>query len=276
MTARLATEEVRPREGREADRWAWFLHGIYGRGRNWRSVARRLVDAVPGLGGRLVDLRLHGGSTDASPPHTLKACAADLAELAAPSGVAAPDVLLGHSFGGKVALETARRRPEGIDDMDQVWVVDASPSPSEPGGEAVRMLSALREEPGPFASRDEAVGALEARGFARPVARWMATNLEEGDGGFRWALDPDAVGELLEDFFRTDCWDVVASPPDGLELHVVKAEDADVLPEEECRRVEAAGREHGRAELHRLPGGHWLNVSNPDGLLDLLQGRMTR
>lgn len=276
MTAPLASEPVRPREGPDPERWIWFLHGIFGRGRNWRSVARRLVQSVPGLGGRLVDLRLHGGSTDAAPPHTLEACVGDLGDLAGAPGVAPPDALLGHSFGGKVALETARLRPGGTGGLEQIWVVDASPSAREAGGEAMRMLDALRREPGPFPDREAAVRALESRGFSPAVGRWMATNLGEGDGGLRWRLDLQGVEALLADFLRTDCWSVVEAPPDDLALDFVKAEGSDVLTDEDCRRIEAAADDHGRARLHRLSGDHWLNVSNPDGLLELVDGRVPR
>lgn len=266
MTPTLAHQQVRPSEG-TPERWIWFLHGIFGAGRNWRSVARRLVEARPGWGAVLVDLRLHGGSQDFPPPHTLAACAGDLEGLA--RRLSLPDVVSGHSFGGKVALEYARRGPDGL---RQVWVVDSTPSARRPGGDAVRMLRALEALPGPFGSRDEAVKALADRGFPREVGRWMATNLEAGEEGHRWRLDPEGLEALLEDFFRTDLWSVVEAPPGGTELHFVKAEDSAAMSSEDCRRVEAAADD--RVRLHRLPGGHWLNVSNPDGLLRLLEGRL--
>lgn len=268
---RLATGKVRP-EGRAPSHWIHYLHGIFGAGRNWRSVARRLTEARPDWGGLLVDHRLHGGSREASPPHTLEACAGDL-RATVEAGAPPSRALLGHSFGGKVALEAAARGPEGL---DQVWVVDASPSASRPGGDAVKMLGILRERPGPFSDRREAVRAVEEVGFPTPVGRWMATNLEQGPGGLEWRLDPDALEALLGDFFRRDLWPVVEDPPAGLEVHVVKAEGSDVLAEEDARRVAEAGERHGRVELHRLDGGHWLNVSNPDGLLELLQRRLPR
>ena len=53
-----------------------FLHGILGSGANWRTFARRLCAARPGLCGVLCDLRLHGASQEGfSPPHTLAAAA---------------------------------------------------------------------------------------------------------------------------------------------------------------------------------------------------------
>lgn len=268
---RLATEEVRPDEGNPSG-WAHFLHGIFGAGRNWRSVARRLVEARPGWGGLLVDLRLHGGSREAPPPHTLEACADDL-RATVEAGAPRPRALVGHSFGGKVALEAAGRAPEGL---EQVWVLDSTPSAREPEGSAVEMLGALRRRTGPFADREEAVAALGEEGFPPRVGRWMATNLEETDDGLRWALDVDALAALLRDFFDRDLWRVIEEPPAGLEVHVVKAEGSDVMDEDEVRRVEEAAAGGAPVRLHRLEGGHWLNVSNPGGLLDLLQRRMPR
>lgn len=271
MTPALHHEVLRPEEGR-ATRWTWFLHGIFGAGRNWRSLARRLIRRLPGWGAVLLDLRLHGASSAAEPPHTLEACAGDLAETAA-GGAPRPEVVVGHSFGGKVALMHARRRPEGL---GQVWVVDSTPSRREPAGRAVRMLETLRARSGPFGDREEAVAALGEEGFPPPVGRWMATNLVEREDGLRWRFDLEEVGELLDDFFRRDLWDVVEAPPEGLEVAFVKAEGSEVLPEPECRRVEAAGSDTGRVWLERLPGGHWLNVTNPDGLLELMEERLPR
>lgn len=267
----LAVEEVASGD-RSPSGWAWFLHGIFGAGRNWRSVARRLAEARPRWAGLLVDLRLHGDSRPAAPPHTVEACARDLAVTAA-GAPPRPRALLGHSFGGKVALEAAR---QGLEGLEQVWVLDASPSAGEPRGSAVEMLGALRRRPGPFADRGEAREALEAEGFTDRVGRWMATNLEEAGEGLRWRLDPDEMEALLYDYFRRDLWSVVEEPPAGLEVHVVKAEASDVLDEDDARRVEAAGGRHGRTRLHRLDGGHWLNVSNPEGVLEILTRRLPR
>lgn len=258
------------------DRWMYLLHGIYGAGRNWRSVARRLARRRPGWTALLVDLRMHGESAGFEGPHTLSACVSDLEALERSTG-RPPSALLGHSFGGKVVLKAVEERgaAEDADGLRQAWVVDSTPAAREPGGSAVRMLEAVRALPDRFGARDEAVRGLEAQGFPRPVARWMTTNLERDDGGFRWAFDWEAMEELLDDFFSTDLWSVVEDPPVGWEVRFVKAQDSRVLPEEACERIERAGRRTGRAFLHRIPGGHWLNADNPEGMVELLAERMT-
>lgn len=264
----------------EPGRWMYVLHGIYGAGRNWRTVARRLSRRRPDWGAMLVDLRLHGESTGFERPHTLSACAGDLLRLREATG-RAPAALLGHSFGGKVVLRALEELGAGAGAaggpnslpggaVRQAWIVDSTPAAREPAGSAVRMLETVRGLPGPFASRDEAAEGIVEAGFSPPVARWMTTNLERRDEGFRWALEWSAMEELLEDFFAADLWPVVAEPPPGWEIHFVKAEDSEVLPAETCERIRGEGRRTGRVFLHRMSGGHFLNAENPDGVVDLL------
>lgn len=259
-------------EERAPPRWLFMLHGIFGAGRNWRSVAARLVERRSDWGGLLVDLRLHGDSKGFDPPHTLEACVDDLEDVSEDEELR-PAGILGHSFGGKVALAWGARRPAGL---ETIWVVDSTPAPREPAGNAERMLASLRELPGPFGDRDEVIDALEDRGFDRRVGRWMTTNLEERDGAWVWDLDLDGLEALLRDFFRRDLWDVVERPPGEASVHVVKASASPVLRDGDAARIEEAGGHNGRVFLHRLEGGHWLNADNPEGMLDLLDEGLPR
>lgn len=59
----------------------------------------------------LVDLRNHGKSTEIrglEPPHSIENSAKDLANLVKVQGWAWPDVVIGHSMGGKVVLDFAK------------------------------------------------------------------------------------------------------------------------------------------------------------------------
>jgi pimeloyl-ACP methyl ester carboxylesterase len=261
----------------EPERWLAVLHGIYGTGRNWASVIRRVVKRRPEWGALLVDLRGHGGSVDLPGPATLEAAADDVRRLAEATegGVAA---VLGHSFGGKVALLLARSPWPGL---RAIWVVDSDPGTGDPEAQGLgawRMLEILREHPGPFPTRETAVETLVSRGLEPSVARWMAMNVEEdGFGGWAWRIDPEVMESLLRDFFSTDTWDVVESPPAELRLHMVKATDSPVLDEATVGRLEkaAAGSgEGGQTRLHRVAGGHWVNVDNPDAVVELLAERL--
>ena len=108
-------------EGSEPRGWLLFLHGILGSGANWRTIARKLVAARPEWGAVLVDLRKHGRSQGAPPPHTVDAAADDLVRLAADLGLPVAGVI-GHSFGGKVTLAL-----RGKLELAELWVLDATP-----------------------------------------------------------------------------------------------------------------------------------------------------
>lgn len=260
---RLSVQEV-VGQGAEPDAWLAVLHGIYGAGRNWGSVARKLVEARPEWGALLVDLRQHGESTGFAPPHTIESTAGDLRALPHGGGVRA---VLGHSFGGKVALAYAR----DAEAVEQAWVVDSSPDAREPGGSAWGMLGVLRRVPDRFAERDEAVAALTAEGVQEPIALWMTTNLEWTGEEYRWRLDLDEMEALLRSYFEVDLWAVVEDPPARLEVHLVRATESSVLDDAAAERARAAAEATGRVHLHVVEGGHWLNADNPAALVALLR-----
>ncbi len=247
--------------------WVYVLHGIFGVGRNWTSFARRLVEARPEWGVVLVDLRQHGHSQGFKPPHTLEACAHDLRELAE-SIRHPPKVILGHSFGGKVALMATL-----VLSPSQVWVIDSSPSRRTPSGGAYQMLEILKRLPGPFRDRREAVESLQDEGVAEHVAHWMATNLEADGRGYSWCFDLTDIESMMSDFFRQDLWEIVEDPHQASEIHLVRATKSDVVPIEDLKRFDRSNL-NGRIFGHEVSGGHWLHVDNPDDLQILIQDRL--
>jgi len=250
-----------------ATRMLYVLHGIFGSGRNWASVMRRFTTAKPEWAARLIDLRQHGDSQGFAPPHTIEAAARDLDELATAS-YESPAAILGHSFGGKVALMYAREHAQSI---DQVWVIDSTPDARTPDGSAWQMLGLLREMPGEFGSRDELVQLLRARRLSTPLAQWMATNLaQDDDGRYRWRFDLDALEELLRAFYDVDLWSVLEDPPGNAQIHMVKANESNILSPEAVERLEQLSKKGGRVHLHVIDGGHWVNADNPGDLLALM------
>lgn len=253
------------------DRVAFLLHGILGSGRNWRSFARRLAASAPSWSFVLVDLRNHGDSGGATAPHTLAATADDLVALAATVG--RPSVVIGHSYGGKVAASYAARHPEGL---ERVWVLDsrldALSERDALGSDVAAVIRHLERIPLPLASREDLVEALQASGFSSELAGWMTTNLRRTDAGLVWAFDLDAVREMIDDYWRTDLEPVLADP--AVPLSLVRAGRSDRWPAEVVQRYER--RAHPGVELHLLPdAGHWVHVDDPDGLHGLIAPSLT-
>ncbi|MBA2355897.1 MAG: alpha/beta hydrolase [Acidobacteria bacterium] len=247
-----------------------LLHGIYGRGRNWQAVARALAARRPDWALWLADLRHHGEAPRGAAAGTLDALAADIETWGADSGVV-PTAVLGHSYGGKVALAYAARHAGR---RLQTWVIDSTPEARLPSGSAWDLLAIVRALPTTFASRQDAIAGIEAGGFSTDVAQWMATNLSHESGSFRWQLDFDVMEHLLDDFFRRSLWDVLDPGAPGHDVHVLKASRSSVISGEAVARLtrlsEPTDATRARVHLHVRDGGHWIHAESPATVVDLL------
>ncbi len=257
---RLFAPDTRP------NRWVLFLHGFIGAGRNWGSIGRGLVRARPDWGVVLVDLRLHGDSQGFAPPHTVASSSADVNSLILHLG-GRETVIVGHSFGGKVALACARSSGAGL---RQVWVADSTPAPGRTEAGANRLLALLCSLPDRFDSRGQLVSAVQSAGFNTHISEWTATNLVRGPNGYHWRFDLSSLDLLLESFYREDLWPVVETPPAGVELLFLRATRGSILDDASAARIARLEADGECVRLIEIEGGHWLNMSNPRGLLDLL------
>ena len=246
------------------------LHGIYGRGRNWQTIAKAVVAARPEYACWLVDLPFHGLSPAGTHGETVAGLAADVNEWLTGAQVR-PDVILGHSYGGKVTLAMAAQARSA---RLQLWIVDSTPEVKEPSGSAWGMLDLVRRLPPRFPTREAAIDAIVNAGYARGVAQWMVTNLVRDDHGFVWGLDFDVMERLMRDFFATDLWSVVESPAQGHDIHFVKASESSAISDSAVRRIEAAADSH--VHLHQLQGGHWIHAESPQQIAALLVDHLPR
>lgn len=251
-----------------ATKWMLFLHGILGQRTNWRSFSRKLGARKPEWGAVLVDLRLHGGSNHGfDPPHTVAAAAADLAALDAlvPGPIAG---VLGHSFGGKVALAYAQQRPE----LEQLFVIDATPGirldarGSESTKHIVELLDGL---PPALASRDAFMQWMQTRGVTRETAMWLAMNVrsQPGSDEVRFDIDLPGIHQLLEDYFALDLWPALESTTGITQRHVIVGARSDVVDAADRARAAKAPR----TTLDVIAdAGHWVHSDQPEALLDVI------
>lgn len=268
--------------GTDASHYVLFTHGIYGSGANWRSIARAVLERRPEYGAVLVDLRGHGRSPDGDPPHTLDACASDLAatitELSARRGGAPWRVTAacGHSFGGKVVMAL---RGLSASALTSYWVLDSTPSPrptaaEDPSNLVAEVWRTLAALPVHWASREAFIAALVASGQAQSLAAWLAMNLvatpQDAEGTFRLRLSLPQMAALLEDYYQRDTWGDILAPGRG-DVHMVVAMQSTVLSPADRARLGAAAASAPHLKVHYLnPCGHWLHIDQPTATAELI------
>ena len=251
-------------------RWLLGLHGILGSRANWRTIARKLVAERPTWGMALLDLRRHGDSQSVEGEDTVPQAAVDVWATARALDLPVGGVL-GHSFGGKVALEAFSREPEAL---DRVFVIDAMPGACRPEDSAVgseNVLTILERSPTAYASRKHFIEAMEGEGLSTPLAHWLAMNLERTPVGVQMKLSYRFVRALLEDYFRRDYWSIVEQAPGHAELHLVVGGRSVAYDEAQRARAEAASRAEPRVRVTTIPdAGHWIHADQPEALLNVL------
>jgi esterase len=261
-------------------RWMLFLHGILGRRANWRSFARKWLARRPGWGALLVDLRDHGESQGLPGPRTIEAAGGDLvplAEAVARERGGRVAGVLGHSFGGKVAISGATQLRAAGRGLDELWVIDAPPGRQGVGRERItdHVFAALARLPERFAERGEFVELVQRAGISKPVAQWLATNLvelpEDSGDGWRFGLDLERITALRDDFGIVDLWPALEAEAEaGARTVLVLGERSEAVVGEDLARAKSLA-DAGILELAWVPdAGHWVHTDNPAALLEIL------
>jgi pimeloyl-ACP methyl ester carboxylesterase len=251
-----------------------FVHGLFGQGKNWTTIAKGLADRHRVT---LLDLPNHGHS-----PWTDRVDYLDMAELVAAEleHLGEPVTLVGHSMGGKVAMQLALRRPELL---RALVVVDIAPvtyplqggrtdDPDEEASPFAAFIEAMRAmDLGALTSRDEADQALRTAVPSRMVRSFLLQSLVREQpgtaGGWRWRLNLELLERDLGELRG------FPQPPpgasfDGPVLWVAGANSTYVLPED---------RPHMDAlfpatRLVRIKdAGHWVHSEQPEIFLTTLR-----
>ncbi|KAK9054272.1 hypothetical protein SSX86_025350 [Deinandra increscens subsp. villosa] len=265
---------------------AVLLHGILGSRKNWGTFARRLAKEFPNWQFLLVDLRCHGDSASIKKtgPHTVSSAAFDVLQLLGHLKVT-PRVIIGHSFGGKVALSMVEQAAKPLARPVRVWVLDATPGKVRAGRDEddhpAELINFLNAFPNEVISKREVVSALVREGFSNDVAQWVVTNLRQtnpssSSSGFSWIFNLDGISEMYQSYEDTNLWDVVEDVPRGVHVNFLKAERSlHRWALGDLQRIHAAeeqaSQEGGGVEMHVLEdAGHWVHADNPDGLFRIL------
>lgn len=223
-----------------------IAHGLFGSGRNWGVIAKRLADSRHVI---TPDMRNHGSSPRA-PTQSYPDMAADLAELIETLG--GPVDLCGHSMGGKAAMTLALLHPELV---QRLIVADIAPVAYT--HTQSMFIDAMRQvDLANLTRRSDAEAQLAAAGVEPSLQSFFTQSLDVPNKAWRLNLDvlesempglvgwPDDLGGTFEG--RTLFLSGGASD-------YVKRADRDQIKSY-----------FPAARFAKLPGaGHWLHAEKP-------------
>ena len=222
-----------------------IAHGLFGSGRNWGVIAKRLSDSRPVI---TVDMRNHAGSFH-DPDHSYPALARDLAQVIEPMD--RPVHLLGHSMGGKAAMVLALTQPDLI---SRLIIADISPVAYTHS--QVHHIEAMRAvDLQKISRRSDAAEQLAALGTAPELQSFFTQSLDVPNR--RWLLNLDALAENMPNILG---FPQISGTYAGPALFLSGANSDYVQPEH--RAAIKALFPHAR--FAKIPGtGHWLHAEKP-------------
>ncbi len=232
-----------------------IMHGIFGSSDNWLTQARILSEHYHVFS---LDLRNHGQS-----PHSdefdYQSMAADLEQFIREHQLESP-VVIGHSMGGKVAMNFAIAHPELL---SKLIVVDIAPRPYNL--EHYVIMDGLKAVPIiTLSSRQEADATLVPFVPEPDVRQFLLKNLQrKAEGGFSWKINLPVIDKNLSKIGYDLQYEGQFAKPTlfirGGRSKYVRDHDVDHI-----REV------FPKAELETLDTGHWVQAEKPKEFVELV------
>lgn len=170
-------------------------------------------------------------------------------------------IVVGHSMGGKVAMNFAVAHP---DLLQRLVVVDIAPRFYDLAHYTI--LEGLKAIPvDSITTRQEADEALAAHVEEPDVRQFLLKNLQrKPEGGFRWKLNLPAIDANI----RKIGFDLEFEGKYEKPTLFVRGQRSDYVKDEDIPRIKEV---FPRAEVETLDAGHWVPAEKPAEFSELLQ-----
>lgn len=253
----LNVYEAGPEQGHDDLPPVVFLHGLFGRGRNFGFFQRRLSTTRRTLA---LDLRNHGSSPHG--PMDYPTLARDVHETLDHHN-ASRAVVIGHSMGGKTAMMLALHYPQSV---DRLLVADIAPGEGgfAQSGSLAHDLAALKIPE--YLDRAKADALLSQVIKEKPVRELMLQNMVLGEHA-GWQIGLNEIVASMTAILgwphipEGECWP-------GKTLFVAGGNSRYIQPDNypEMKRLFPA------YELKTIEGaGHWVHAEKPNEFLEILE-----
>jgi esterase len=233
-----------------------ILHGLFGSSDNWQSLGKRLGEQFSIF---LVDQRNHGNSPH-SEEFSVPLMAADLREFFFTQNLSRAH-LLGHSMGGKSAMEFALTFPDLV---EKLVVVDMAPKKYARSHDDI-FQAMLRTDPGKFTTRSEVDQELTRLVPEKATRYFLLKNLQLAENGkLKWKINVPALFAHYDEVLE-------APPATGTFDHptlFVRGGKSDYIRPEDNTLIQA---KFSRAEVVTIAkAAHWVHADAPNEFLQVI------
>lgn len=236
-----------------------YLHGLFGQGKNFNTVARRLLPEYDAL---LVDLPNHGRSARTevfSYTHMAHAVAETIhAELGGQRVH-----VVGHSMGGKVAMLLALHHPDVV---DRLVVEDMSPVVVQELGQFDHLLGTLRNvDLATITDRAEVDRSVAGAIPNQAVRHFLLQNLRQDNGCWYWLPNLELLHSSLSDIGDFPAPEATFDRPvlwlSGQHSTYVQPEHEPIMSAFFPRVINVTMKN----------AGHWIHSEQPDAFVQALR-----
>ena len=240
-----------------------ILHGLYGSGLNWVSIARRLAVTRRIL---LLDLPNHGAS-EWSNCISYEELAQEIENFLKRHKLEKA-TLLGHSMGGKIAMTVVLTEPELV---QQLIIADIAPVRYNHNN--LSIISALEAlDIGLVRNRKDADIQLKASIPDQKMRGFLLQNLIRLDDGYQWRINIPALKAGMSNIegFPTFPEKTSCDKP----ALFLAGDQSDFIGQSSYHEI---NRLFPNSRVTSLANaGHWLHTDNPSGFLDHVEKFLDR
>lgn len=235
-----------------------ILHGLFGMLDNWQTIANNLEQDFTVY---LVDQRNHGRSPH-SEVHTYPAMANDLYDFFIQTGITSANIL-GHSMGGKTAMQFALTHPN---EVKKLIVVDIGIKRYSGGHDEI-FEALLSVDLTQVHYRSDAEKILVERIPDFGVRQFLLKSLQRNhDGTYQWKFNLHTLKENYESNILTE---ISAMHVFTGETLFVKGGNSDYLSQSDFADIQLL---FPIAKLIEVPNaGHWVHADQPQKLVELIR-----
>ena len=235
-----------------------IMHGLFGSARNWQGIAKQLSDRYTVYA---LDLRNHGSSAHAD-KMDYPSMVLDVIEFLDTHNIS-DAVILGHSMGGKVAMELAMTFPDRV---NKLVIVDIAPVAYKHNFDDI--LQALNSVPvESINSRKDADELLSEKIDVVSLRQFLLQNLVPNPlGGYQWRVNLRSIEQNMDNImgFPTESSSVLFNK----ETLFISGEKSTYLAP---RYLRVAEEMFPNASVHSVPNaGHWPHIESPAKFLNYL------